>query len=115
MFSQYTGSQLLSSTFSAPSTNLAAVATSDPTSKTIFVALINYYSTNSSVTINFNNVPTKLETTKAHILTSASPTDENTPAQPSKIVPMSSTRPISSPYVYSMPANSLTILEIAYL
>ena len=57
------------------------------------------------------NVSTKVIVT---ILTSGNPSDENSIAQPTKVIPSTSTFTADSSFNYLFPANSITVLRLSY-
>ena len=93
---------------------LFASATRDEKKGDIIVKVVNAAATASDVELNLAGAPKLSGAAQAIVLTSASPRDENTIDQPTKVSPRTETLTVRGPkFTHTFPGNSLTVLRIA--
>jgi len=114
MYSKYTGSALLSSSFTATSPNLAAISTLDKNSHKLYIALINYSGTPEGIAIDLQNTPSTLKQNGVvYSLSSASLDDENTRENLKKVVPKSSELIVRPQFNFTLAAHTFVIVEMS--
>ena len=97
----------------APTKILFASATRDNKSGDIIVKVVNSAAGSTETEIDLKGPRRSAGTAHANVLTSASPLDENTLDEPSKVTPKTETLTISgNRFIRSFPANSFTVLRI---
>ena len=90
-----------------------ASATRDNASGDIIVKVVNTSTSTVETELGLQGVKGLANEARVTVLTSASATDENTLAEPKKVVPVTSTEPVrGSSIKRSFPGNSLTVLRV---
>jgi alpha-N-arabinofuranosidase len=87
--------------------------TRDTKSGTIYAKLVNAASAPQPVTFDIQGMTRVSPTATLTLLTSASPKDTNTITEPTKVVPVTSKLTgIGKDFTYTLPPNSIAVLEI---
>ena len=114
MFARFTGDFVLPATLTETGgSQLFQSVTRDRSSGTIFIKVVNAAAAPQPVRISLDGARVASSRARAVILTSASPQDTNTLADPRKVVPVSETvTGIGRTFDYTFAPHSFTVLEI---
>jgi alpha-N-arabinofuranosidase len=114
MFAQHAGDVVLPATLTATGgSQVFHSVTQDSVTGTIFLKLVNAAGARQPVHINLTGVRDVFPLAKAVVLSSASPQDTNTLADPTHIVPRTQlVTGVRRSFDYALPAYSITVLEL---
>jgi alpha-L-arabinofuranosidase len=92
---------------------LQASATRDQASGEVILKVVNATTTAQPAEIKLNGVTQTTSPAQAFVLTSEKATDENTLDEPTKVVPVAQTLPVTGNSLgHTFPANSLTVIRV---
>ena len=114
MFANHAGDVVLPATLTTSGgSRVFQSVTQDSWSKTIFVKIVNTAGAPQPVRVSLSGVSALAPHAKAVTLTSASPDDTNTLADPDRVVPRTTTvTGIRPTFDYTLPPYSITVLEL---